>query len=127
VIHLDTNVLIGLADADDTVVHAIGKWLDAGESFAVSAIAWFEFSCGPLDGESLGLIEYVIAGRVVRFTATQAVRAATLFNHSGRQRTSRWDCMIAAAAIENRARLATLNNADFSRFRAHGLELAAIS
>jgi predicted nucleic acid-binding protein len=126
VIHLDTNILIGLADADTSVTRAVGKWLDAGESLAASAVAWFEFSCGPLDEEALDLIEHVIAGRIVRFNAAQATRAAGLFNRAGRRRASRWDCMIAAAAIESGARLATLNGSDFARFESDGLGLVPV-
>jgi len=125
-IHLDTNVLIGLAEADTPIVRAIGRWLDDDEKFAVSSIAWFEFSCGPLERDAMDLIEHVVAGRVVVFNAEHAQRSAELFNSVGRQRASRWDCMIAAAAIESRARLATRNSADFTRFKAYGLELAAI-
>lgn len=125
-IHLDTNVLIGLADADTSVTRAVGRWLDEGESLAVSSIAWFEFSCGPLDEQALDLIEHVISGRIIRFNATQAVRAARLFNTAGRRRTSRWDCMIAAAALDSSARLATLNGDDFARFESEGLALAAL-
>jgi predicted nucleic acid-binding protein len=125
-IHLDTNLLIGLADADTAVTRAVGRWLDAGEALGVSAVAWFEFSCGPLDDDALGLIEHVISGRIVRFNAAQATRAAGLFNSAGRRRASRWDCMIAAAAIDSGARLATLNGGDFTRFKAAGLELVAV-
>jgi predicted nucleic acid-binding protein len=121
VIHLDTNILIGLADADTSVIRAVGRWLDDGESLAVSAIAWFEFSCGPLDEQALDLIEHVISGRIIRFNAAQASRAAGLFNSAGRRRASRWDCMIAAAALESSARLATLNGSDFARFEGLGL------
>lgn len=125
-IHLDTNILIGLADADTAVLRAIGKWLDEGEAVATSAIAWFEFSCGPLDEHALDLIEHVISGRIIRFNAAQATRAAGLFNSAGRRRASRWDCMIAAAAIESGARLATRNGSDFARFEANGLGLVAV-
>ena len=98
----------------------------AGEQLAVSAMAWFEFSCGPLDDDAIRLIEHVISGRIVAFNPAQAERAADLFNGAGRKRASRWDCMIAAAAIEGSARLATLNTADFSRFKSAGLDLAAV-
>jgi len=125
-IHLDTNILIGLADAETSVTRAVGRWLDDGESLAVSAIAWFEFSCGPLDEEALDLIEHVISGRIIRFNAAQATRAAGLFNSAGRRRASRWDCMIAAAAIESGARLATVNRNDFARFETAGLGLVAV-
>ena len=125
-IHLDTNILIGLAEADTPIVRAIGRWLDDNEKLAVSSVAWFEFSCGPLEADALELIEQVIAGRVVVFNASQAQRAGDLFNRAGRQRASRWDCMIAAAAIESRARLATRNGTDFARFKSYGLEIAAI-
>jgi predicted nucleic acid-binding protein len=125
-IHLDTNVLIGLAAAETAIVRTIGKWLDDDEKLAVSSVAWFEFRCGPLERDAIELIEQVIAGRIVVFNAEHAERAADLFNSIGRQRATRWDCMIAAAAIESRARLATRNGTDFTRFKAHGLELAAI-
>lgn len=125
-IHLDTNVLIGLAEAETTVIRAVERWLDAGEALGVSSVAWFEFRCGPLDDDSIALVEHVVSGRIIVFSAAHAERAAELFNSAGRQRTSRWDCMIAAAAIESAARLATLNRADFARFRADGLELVAI-
>jgi predicted nucleic acid-binding protein len=125
-IHLDTNVLIGLAEAETSIVRTIGKWLDNDEKLAVSSLAWFEFHCGPLERDAIELIEQVIAGRVVGFNADHAQRAAELFNNAGRQRASRWDCMIAATAIESRARLATRNAADFAGFKAHGFELAAI-
>jgi predicted nucleic acid-binding protein len=125
-IHLDTNVLIGLAETETSIVRTIGKWLENDEKLAVSSIAWFEFNCGPLERDAIELIEQVIAGRVVVFNAEHARRAADLFNSMGRQRATRWDCMIAAAAIESRARLATRNSADFARFKTHGLELATI-
>jgi predicted nucleic acid-binding protein len=125
-IHLDTNVLIGLAEAETSIVRTVGKWLDGNEKLAVSSVAWFEFRCGPLDGDAIELIEQVIAGRIVVFNAAHAQRAAELFNSAGRQRASRWDCMIAAAAIETRARLATRSGADFARFASYGLELVAI-
>lgn len=125
-IHLDTNVLIGLADAETPIVRAVERWLNANEPLGVSSVAWFEFSCGPLEADAIDLVNHVISGRVVAFNAAHAERAAELFNSAGRQRASRWDCMIAAAAIESGARLATLNGADFSRFKPAGLGLVAI-
>jgi predicted nucleic acid-binding protein len=126
VIHLDTNVLIGLAQAETSVIRAVEGWLGEREDLAVSTVAWFEFQCGPLDEDAIGLIDHVISGRVLPFNAAYAERAAELFNGAGRQRASRWDCMIAAAAIESGARLATRNGADFRRFKAAGLDLVAI-
>lgn len=125
-IQLDTNVLIGLANAENAVIRAVERWLNARETLAVSAIAWFEFNCGPLEADAINLIEHVVSGRIVVFNAAQAERAAELFNGGGRQRASRWDCMIAAAAIESGARLATLNGGDFARFKSSGLDLVAI-
>jgi predicted nucleic acid-binding protein len=126
VIQLDTNVLIGLAEADTSVIRAVERWLGDRETLAVSSIAWFEFNCGPLEGEAIELIEHVISGRVVVFNSAQAERAAELFKSAGRKRASRWDCRIAAAAIESGARLATRNGADFTRFKAAGLDLIAL-
>lgn len=125
-IQLDTNVLIGLANAETAIIRGIERWLEDRETLAVSAVAWFEFNCGPLDEDAISLVEHVISGRIVVFNAAQAERAAGLFNSAGRQRASRWDCMIAAAAIESGARLATLNGADYARFKPAGLDLVAL-
>lgn len=125
-IHLDTNLLVRLTQADARAITAAEDWLASGEALAASAVAWFEFCCGPLPESGIALVERVLAGGIVGFGAAQAERAAALFNLGGRKRADRWDCMIAAAAIESGARLATLNGGDFERFVAAGLKLAAL-
>ena len=45
------------------------------------------------------------------------------FNAIGRKRSARYDCMIAATAIQNDARLATNNVADYRAFAPLGLRL----
>ncbi|MDN5864110.1 MAG: type II toxin-antitoxin system VapC family toxin [Gammaproteobacteria bacterium] len=125
-IHLDTNLLIRTTQADKRVVRACEVWLAAGEALAASSVSWFEFTCGPLTVEDVRLVERIVSGRIVPFTMPQAERAAALFNAAGRKRPSRWDCMIAAAAMADGARLATLNPRDFGRFADAGLQLATI-
>lgn len=124
-IHLDTNLLIRIAQADKRIIRACRGWLEE-EELAVSSVAWFEFICGPLSAEDIRLIERLVEGRVLPFTVPQAERAAALFNSAGRKRASRWDCMIAAAALYDNARLATLNPNDFKHFGEAGLELVPI-
>lgn len=124
-IHLDTNLLIRLAQADKRIIRACQGWLEE-EQLAVSSVAWFEFICGPLRAEDIQLIERLVEGRILPFTVPQAERAAALFNSAGRKRASRWDCMIAAAALYDNARLATLNSSDFKHFGDAGLRLASI-
>ncbi|MGH8161387.1 MAG: type II toxin-antitoxin system VapC family toxin [Gammaproteobacteria bacterium] len=125
-IHLDTNLLIRIAQADKRVIGACEEWLESGESFAVSSIVWFEFICGPLAADDVRLIERVVAGRILPFSEPQAEHAAALFNAAGSKRAGRWDCMIAAAALAEDARLATLNPRDFGAFADAGLRLATI-
>lgn len=125
-IHLDTNLLIRTAQADGRATRALARWLDEGETLAVSAVTWFEFVCGPLEEGAVNLVSRIIAGGIIAFDPAQAERAAVLFNAAGRKRASRWDCMIAAAAIETEARLATLNRNDFKPFAVAGLRLATL-
>lgn len=125
-IHLDTNVLITMGDPGSKVAAASRTWLESGESLAMSALAWTEFCCGPLAASKLRAAEALLAS-VEAYLPADAELAARLFNRSGRRRGSRVDCMIAATAIRCRARLATLNLADFQPLAAQGLALAAMS
>ena len=58
------------------------------------------------------------------FLVQDALRAAELFNLTGRRSRSLADCQIAAVALRVGARVATTNVEDFGPFQAHGLVLA---
>ena len=123
-IHLDTNYLIGLAVAGSPQAQRADQWLADGESLAASALAWTEFLNGPVKPHEIALVQSIIERRIVAFDAATAELAARLFNQTGRRRASRFDCLIAAAAIQAHADFATENLGDFTPFAAHGLKLA---
>ena len=91
----------------------------------MSAIAWAEFLCGPVETPLVELVGQIVARRIP-FTQDEAVLAAELFNATGRRRGSLTDCMIAATAIHAKVTLATGNPADFRRFRAAGLQITSL-
>jgi predicted nucleic acid-binding protein len=125
-IHLDANVLIRLSVPGSAAAHKVRAWLLAGEAFSVSAPAWFEYISGPLTSAELIQAEALVQGRIVDFGKSTGHRAADLFNLTGRKRSTKLDCMIAATAILANARLATSNVGDFQSFVAHGLRLDAV-
>ena len=88
----------------------------------VSTIAWAEFLCGPIVPAEKELPLQVVDGRR-DLDVEHAGIAARLFNESGRRRRSLSDCLIAAAAIHDDARLATMNVDDFRRLEPAGLKL----
>jgi predicted nucleic acid-binding protein len=49
-----------------------------------------------------------------------------LFNLTERKRSTTLDCLIAASAMPQRARVATTNVADFQPLAAHGLRIEAV-
>ena len=121
-IHLDTSFLIrGLVrgSAED---RALRGWLRAGEPLGMSAVAWAELLCGPLDEAQRDMAEAIVSERVP-FLEADSVLAAGLFNGSGRRRGSLMDCMIAAASMRASAPLATANVSDFQRLASGGLTL----
>jgi len=123
-IHLDANYLI-LGGIESSPQNAdLKRWLAQGESTSTSAIAWMEFVTGPASSEVVEAIRQVVEDRVVPIGRDEAELAARLFNALGRKRALRYDCLIAATAINSNARLATANRSDFAWFEAHGLELA---
>lgn len=122
-IHLDTSFLIralSRGSREDSVLRA---WLGSEDGLGISAVAWGEFRCGPVEAEVAALALEVV-GDPVPLDAATAELAADLFNQSGRRRGSMVDCFIAACALAAGARLATTNQDDFRRFTAAGLSLA---
>ncbi len=120
--YLDTSFLIRGLVRGSPQDRMLRKWVSAGEPLGMSAIAWAEFQCGPIQDQELQLATQVITERA-DFTEDHAVTAARLFNESGRRRGTLVDCMIAAAALAADAPLATANAADFRRFEASGLQI----
>lgn len=121
--HLDTNFLIQATKAGSRAHTKFQQWSAADESFGVSAVAWAEYLCGPLDSAAEALARSMFPAPEI-FTESDAVLAARLFNHTGRRSRSLADCMITAVAIRCGAKLATINAADFQLFTPHGLVLA---
>lgn len=123
-IHLDANYLILGNQSGSAEDVDLQRWLGAGERLATSSIAWMEFVSGPVSTPAVEAIRQALGDRILAFTSAEAELAASLFNAVGRRRALRFDCMIAAAAINSDAELATRNVADFRLFAAHGLKLA---
>jgi predicted nucleic acid-binding protein len=123
VIHLDTSFLVRALAAGSPEDGRLRTWLSDGEPLGMSAVAWAEFLCGPVEPSGVELVARVVPDPVP-FAEGEAVLAARLFNESGRHRGSLADCMIAATAIRAGAALATENPKDFRRFEPAGLALA---
>ena len=121
-IHLDTNYLIVALLTDTAEGVQLRDWLRHAEPLGISAIAWAEFLCGPLDAGDEALAR-ALFDTVELLTAAAAEHGAELFNLSGRRSRSLADCLIAATALRCGARLATVNLEDFQPFVTHGLVL----
>jgi predicted nucleic acid-binding protein len=122
-IHLDTNYLIGLVTAQSPLQPILFGWLNTGEKFAASTIAWSEFLNGPVTSRQIHDASAILEGRFVAFGNFEAEVSARIFNQTGRKRQRQIDCFIAATAICARAPLATNNRAHFLPFVAGGLQL----
>ena len=115
-IHLDTGFLIHAVDRSSRETDELKHWISRGARIGVSAIAWTEFLCGPVDDLSRELAVEIV-GEPQPFLAADCAVAADFFNISGRRRGTLRDCMIAATAFRFGAALATTNLRDFSKFR----------
>jgi predicted nucleic acid-binding protein len=122
VIHLDTSFLIRALMPRTAQDRELRRWLAQGETVAMSVVAWTEFLCGPADHDAIVAVAGLLAERVP-LVEEDALRAAGLFNASGRRRGSLLDCMIAAVALRCGTPLATANPSDFRPFAREGLNL----
>lgn len=122
-IDLDANFLVDVFRRGSSSARLLDRWVHGGELINISSVAWAEFLCGPVESrnsvEARGLL-----GSIEPLMDSDAVMAAELFNATGRRGRSLPDCMIAAVALRRGARLATLDTADFGRFKNFGLKLA---
>ena len=121
-IHLDTNVLIALADPKSNESCIISEWVERGEILGISTIAWTEYLCGPVSLRERQTAQAMFE-KPEPLTDEDAALAAYLFNKLGRRRGSLLACMIAAIAIRSHAHLYTLNIGDFAPLEALGLSL----
>jgi predicted nucleic acid-binding protein len=122
-IHVDTNFLIQALVPGSGAGGKLQTWLADGEDLGISSIAWSEFLCGPLTPKDEALAQVLFA-TPEPFLASDARKAAELFNATGRRSRSLADCQIAAVALRQGAHLATGNVSDFTVFQPHGLTLA---
>ena len=120
-IHLDTSFLIRMLKRGSPEARFV-EAADPDEPVVVSAIAWAEFLCGPIEPAEEELALRIVDGSC-DLTFEHTGIAARLFNESGCRRSSLSECLIAAVAIHDDARLATANLADFRRFASAGLKL----
>lgn len=120
---LDTNYLIRVLVANSQEAERVSAWLAVPEEFGTSAIAWYEFRCGPVDDEGVAIVRDLVGDRIIPFSANEAAEATRLWNATGRSRRTRVDAMIAATALAAGASLATGNADDFRVFTDHGVRL----
>lgn len=121
-IHLDTNFLIQGLVPNSAAEAKLQTWRRDGEALGISSISWSEFLCGPLDPAEEALAKMPFP-TPEPFLASDASKAAELFNATGRRSRSLADCQIAAVALRCDASLATGDVSDFTLFQNHGLTL----
>src|ERR1700683_2495419 len=95
VVHLDTSFLIRALKADSSESALMAGMLQDGIHLGISAIAWAEFFCGPLNNTQRELSVQLV-GEPETLLAEDSVLAANFFNQTGRRRGTLLDCMIAA-------------------------------
>jgi predicted nucleic acid-binding protein len=122
IIELDSNFLVAVLNAKGSQSERLHRWMRAGVAVQISAIAWSEYLCGPLDAAAVAFARRLVSS-VEAFTEDDAQLASALFNNTGRRPRTHVDCMIAAHAIRRGAALATLNIRDFRPFEEFDLRL----
>ena len=101
---VDSNYLIRGLVPGTPEARKLVEWHLAGETLVTSAIAWYEFLCGPVTAAHVRAMDAFLTGGHIPFEGAQAAEAARLFNAAGRPRRLRVDAMIPASPIVARSR-----------------------
>ncbi len=111
---LDANFLIGGVIETRPESRHLLAWVEAGETFCTAAPAWYEFLCGPVSPAQVHAMLAFLTEGIIAFEESQARPPPVFSMRSSVPAACGWTPMIAATAITQRARLATLNKAGCS-------------
>jgi predicted nucleic acid-binding protein len=115
VIFLDTSVLIGSFAGERVLLPQLRAVEATGEMIALPALVIYEWLRGARTNSEIALQEALFpAAAATTFGTKEAALSADLYRSVRRARNREIDIAIAACAILNKARLWTLNSADFS-------------
>ena len=113
-IHLDTSILIDAFTGSRRSMAALRRTTAAREVVTFSTLVLYEWLRGPRTLEEREAVDgFFASDSVAVFGSREAERAAGLYGKVKRARQRQADLAIAACAIEQNARLWTLNRADF--------------
>jgi predicted nucleic acid-binding protein len=113
-IHLDTSVLVDALTGGRRSLAALERTIAAGHVIGMSALVLYEWRRGPRTDEELADQESLLPTADARgFGPAEAEQAATIYRSAKRARGRDMDIAIAACALQQRARLWTLNPGDF--------------
>ena len=111
---LHTSVLIDCLTGLKRSEPAVRGALDEGEQILLPALVLYEWLRGPRIAEELALQESLFPSKsAIPFGTADAIVSADLYRAVSRARTREVDLAIAACALVHKARLWTLNQADF--------------
>lgn len=125
-LHLDTDFLV-FALAQDGPERARLREAAASEAvLEISAIAWYEFCCGPRTPDEVSAARQLFGeDGVVPFTRDLAERAGEQFRRLGSPRRRAADIAVGTTAVDQGALLLSRNTRDFSDIDSLRLEPAA--
>jgi len=113
-IHIDTSALIDALTGPRRSLDALTGFVEEGHRLSISAIVLYEWLRGPRTRAELSAQEDLFPrDRAVPFGPGPAAIAARLYGQVARPRGREIDLAIAACALQDGARLWTLNRADF--------------